>query len=59
MAGRISRGVSVSGAVAYQDDNDHKQFHYFPVAPKLTLQDNLEAFSVKYVSVDRWPSRRE
>jgi len=48
MAGMVSKGVSVKGAIAYQDDADPTQFHYFPAAPKLTLEDNLEAFSVKY-----------
>ena len=48
MAGMVSKGVSVKGAMAYQDDVDPTQFHYFPAAPKLTLEDNLEAFSVKY-----------
>lgn len=48
MAPKLSAGVSVKGAIAYQDDADPNTFHYFPSAPRLTLEDNLEAFSVKY-----------
>lgn len=48
MAPKLSAGVSVKGSIAYQDDADPKTFHYFPSAPRLTLEDNLEAFSAKY-----------
>ena len=55
MVARINAGVSVKGAIAYQDDSDPNQFHYFPSAPRLTLEDQLEAFSVTYWGIGERP----
>lgn len=55
MVAKINAGVSVKGAIAYQDDVDENQFHYFPSAPKLTLEDQLEAFSVTYWGIGERP----
>lgn len=55
MVAKINAGVSVKGAIAYQDDVDETQFHYFPSAPKLTLEDQLEAFSVTYWGIGARP----
>jgi hypothetical protein len=51
----VNIGVSVKGAIAYQDDVDEAQFHYFPSAPRLTLEDQLEAFSVTYWGIGERP----
>ncbi|MDF1607770.1 hypothetical protein PZ897_06235 [Hoeflea sp. YIM 152468] len=48
MVAKLNAGVSVKGAIAYQDNQDPDQFHYFPSAPRLTLEDQLEAFKVSY-----------
>jgi len=55
MVAKINAGVSVKGAIAYQDDVDEAQFHYFPSAPRLTLEDQLEAFSVTYWGIGERP----
>jgi len=55
MVAKINAGVSVKGAIAYQDDADPNQFHYFPSAPRLTLEDQLEAFSVTYWGIGARP----
>ena len=52
MAPRISKGAVSNGAIAYQDDGDPTQFHYFPSSPGLTLDDNLKAAEVKLSAED-------
>ena len=53
MAPRISKGAVSNGAIAYQDDGDPTQFHYFPSSPGLTLDDNLKAYSAQYWGIGR------
>ncbi|MBV9783714.1 MAG: hypothetical protein JO264_07820 [Acidisphaera sp.] len=52
-APRLSSGVSVKGAIAYQDFADKTQFYYVPGVVPVTVGDTLTDFSFRYWGVSR------
>lgn len=52
-APKLYAGVSVKGAVAYQDHLDKQQFHYVPGSVPVVLGDSLSEFTFRYWGVGR------
>jgi len=50
-APKFSRGVSVSGVVAYQDDQNATQFHYLPTRADVVLGDRITTFKATHFGV--------
>ncbi len=46
MVAKLTGGVSKAGVVAYQDDQDAKQFHYWPANIDCVIGETLRDFSV-------------
>ncbi|ABI87442.1 hypothetical protein CH72_2929 [Burkholderia ambifaria AMMD] len=49
----LSKGTSIAGAIAYQDDGDPAQFWYLPLSTTDTLGDRLKSFEVKYFGIGK------
>jgi hypothetical protein len=58
MAPKISAATAARGVVAYQDDQDSTQFHYYPQIAEAILNETLLEFRVKYWGIgDFFPAK--
>src|SRR5882762_9169637 len=49
----LSRGTSIKGAVAYQDDQDPNQFWYLPLSAESTFPDRIKTFRASHFGVGK------
>ena len=49
----LSKGTGITGALAYQDDQDPTQFWYVPLSAQATIPDRIKTFKVSYFGVGK------
>ncbi|NIF73525.1 trypsin-like serine protease [Burkholderia sp. Ap-962] len=55
MPGRLNKSCAADGVVAYQDTEETKTFHYFPVRIDAIQGETLRAYDVKYWGINKTP----